>query len=213
MGFRWDGGCCVRKTSWSGRITAKPIILIFICLLAALAAGQAQQATLNFVPAQTTVSFTLGDVLHTVHGSFKVKSGQIHFAPETNAISGEIVVDATSGNSDSASRDGKMHREILESARYPEVTFRPDRVEGKVVVPGTSLVQVHGMFGIHGAEHEITVPAQVELVSEHWSLTVHFAVPYVKWGMKDPSTLILRVGKTVDIDVQALGSNPWVEAR
>ena len=198
--------CCVR-------ITANPIILIFICLLAALAAGQTQEATLNFVPAQTTVNFTLADVLHTVHGSFKLKAGQIHFAPDTNAISGEIVVDATSGNSDSTSRDGKMHKDILESARYSEVTFRPDRVEGKVVVPGTSQVQVHGMFGIHGAEHEITVPAQVELVSDHWSLTVHFAVPYVKWGMRDPSTFILRVGKTVDIDLHALGPNPWIDPR
>jgi len=187
-------------------------ILIFICLIATLAAGQAQQATLNFDPAQTTVNFTLSDVLHTVHGSFKLKAGQIHFAPDTNTISGEIVVDAASGNSDSTGRDGKMHKEILESARYSEVTFRPDRVEGNVIVPGTSLVQVHGRFGIHGAEHEITVPAQVELVPDRWSLTVHFAVPYVKWGMKDPSTFILRVGKAVDIDLHAVGPKPWVES-
>jgi hypothetical protein len=106
-----------------------------------------------------------------------------------------------------------MHKEILESARYSEVTFRPDRVDGKVLAPGTSQVQVDGMFGIHGAEHEITVPAQVELASDHWSLRVHFAVPYVKWGMKDPSTFILRVGKTVDIDLHAQGPSPWVAQR
>src|SRR6185437_10834040 len=41
----------------------------------------------------------------------------------------------------------------------------------------------------------------VELAPDHWSLTVHFAVPYVKWGMKDPSTFILRVEKAVDIDL------------
>ena len=90
----------MRKTSCSERITGNAIILIFICLLAALAAGQTQEATLNFVPAQTSVNFTLADVLHTVHGSFKLKTGQIRFAPDTNAISGEIIVDATSGNSD-----------------------------------------------------------------------------------------------------------------
>jgi len=195
------------------KIKAKLITPIFIFLVATLAWGQAQEATLNFVPSQTTVNFTLGDVLHTVHGSFKLKAGQVRFAPASNAISGEIVVDAASGNSGSTGRDRKMHKEILESARYPEVTFRPDRVEGKVLALGTSPVQVHGMFGIHGAEHEITVPAQVELASDHWSLTVHFAVPYVKWGIKDPSTFILRVEKTVDIDLHALGPSPWVAPR
>src|SRR5579864_5838971 len=157
--------------------------------------GQTQAVTLDFAPEQTTVAFTLGDVLHTVHGKFKLSSGHIHFIPASNAISGEIVVDATSGNSGNTSRDRKMNKEILESARDPEVTFRPDRVEGKVASAGSSSVQVHGMFGIHGAEHEITVPAQIELAPDHWTLNVHFVVPYVKWGLKDPSTFILRVEK------------------
>ena len=177
------------------------------------ALGQAQEATLNFAPAETAIKFTLGDVLHTVHGNFNLKSGQIHFVPTSNAISGEIVVDATTGNSGSSARDRRMHREILESARYSEVIFLPDRIEGKVLARGASTVQVHGIFGIHGAEHEITVPAQIELTPDHWSLTVHFEVPYVTWGLRDPSTFILRVEKTVSIDLHAQGTNPWTAQR
>ena len=188
-------------------------IPVFFLLAAALAWGQAQEATLNFDPAQTTVDFTLGDVLHTVHGSFRLKTGQVRFDPATNSISGELVVDAPSGNSGSTGRDRKMHKEILQSVRYPEVIFRPDRVDGKVLASGRSAVQVHGMFGILGVEHEITIPAQVELAPDHWSLTVHFAVPYVKWGLKDPSTFILRVEKTVDIDLNARGPSPWPAPR
>jgi len=188
-------------------------INLFILLAATLAWGQAQEVTLNFDPAQTTVDFTLGDVLHTVHGSFRLKTGQVRFDPATNSISGELVVDAPSGNSGSTGRDRKMHKEILQSVRYPEVTFRPDRVDGKVLASGRSAVQVHGMFGILGVEHEITVPAQVELAPDHWSLAVHFAVPYVKWGLKDPSTFILRVEKTVDIDLNARGPSPWPAPR
>jgi len=189
------------------------ITTIFLSFSATLGLGQAQEATLNFVPAQTTINFTLGDVLHTVHGSFNLKSGQIRFIPANNSISGEIVVDATSGNSGSGARDRKMHKDILESARYHEVTFLADRVEGKVLTVGTSTVQVHGMFGIHGAEHEVTVPAQIEFAPDHWSLTANFTVPYVTWGMKDPSTFILRVEKTVTIDLRAQGANPWASQR
>ena len=126
---------------------------------------------------------------------------------------GEIVVDAASGNSGSGARDRKMHKEVLESAQYSEITFRPDRVEGKVLPIGTSDVRVHGVFVIHGSEHEITVPAHVELAPDHWNLSVHFDVPYVKWGLKDPSTFILRVEKTADIDLHASGSSPWVAQR
>jgi polyisoprenoid-binding protein YceI len=178
---------------------------------ATFAAAQSRQATFNFVSQQTTVSFTLGDVLHTVHGNFRLASGQIRFVPDSNSISGELIVDATSGNSGSSARDRKMHKEILESEHYPEVTFRPDRVDGKVAADGVSTVQVHGMFGIHGTEHEITVPVQVELAADHWNLTAHFDVPYVQWGLKDPSTFILRVEKKVEIEVRASGPNPWTD--
>jgi len=188
-------------------IITRAAVLLFG--IASLASARAQDATLNFAPQRTVVNFTLGDVLHTVHGAFALKSGTVHFNPETNAISGSIVVDATSGDSGSASRDHKMHKEILLSERYTEVTFRPDKVEGKVLPQGTSSVNVHGMFGILGTEHEILVPAEVELAPDHWTLKTHFDVPYVKWGLKDPSTFILRVGKTVAIDLNASGPSPW----
>ncbi len=126
-----------------------------------LAQTQNHEINLNFVPAKTSVNFTLGDVLHTVHGSFNLKRGTVHFDPATNKISGEILVDAASGHSGSDGRDKKMHSEVLESARYPEIAFRPDRVEGRLADLGVSTIQVHGMFSIHGAEHEITIPVQV----------------------------------------------------
>ena len=84
----------MHKTSCSisMKIKIKPIISGFILLVTTFAWGQAQEATLNFAPAQTTVNFTLGDVLHTVHGRFKLKAGQVRFVPASNGISGEIVV-------------------------------------------------------------------------------------------------------------------------
>lgn len=170
-----------------------------------LASGQTRDITLNFKPSQTQVAFTLGDMLHTVHGIFQLKSGYIRYAPATNSISGEIIVDARSGESGSGGRDSKMHKEILESARYAEITFRPDHVDGKVIPGEHSTVQVHGTFGIHGQEHEMNLPVQVEFAPDHWNLSAHFDVPYVQWGLRDPSTFILRVQKQVAIDLRSSG--------
>jgi polyisoprenoid-binding protein YceI len=170
--------------------------------------AQTAEVTLEFVPAQTTVAFTIGDTLHTIHGGFDLKRGRVNYNPATGDISGEIVLDATSGHSGNGMRDKKMHKEILESAKYPDIIFRPDRVEGKVLTEGPSTVQVHGVFSIHGADHEMTLPIQVQMSPDHWEATAHFVVPYTKWGIKNPSTFILRVSESVAIDVHATGQNP-----
>ena len=158
-----------------------------------------QEIVLQCSPAKNVADFTLGDVMHTVKGSFQLKSGELHFDPTSQKISGELVFDATSGQSGSPGRDRKMHKDVLESARYPEIAFRPDRVEGKVAASGSSTVQVHGMFRIHGAEHEMTAPAEVTPGADQWMISSRFVVPYQKWGMKNPSVLFLRVGNSVDL--------------
>jgi polyisoprenoid-binding protein YceI len=165
----------------------------------------AQNADFQLDPALTSVKFTLGDVLHTVRGTFHLKRGALQFEPASGKISGEIVVDAGSGESGSGMRDRKMNKEILESDRYPEIAFRPDKIDGQVAIQGKSAVKVHGMFNIHGVDREITVPAEVEMTAGHWTATVHFTVPYAKWGMKNPSTLFLRVNDSVEIDLVAAG--------
>jgi polyisoprenoid-binding protein YceI len=181
---------------------AIPVILLF----ASAASCAAQQTSLELDPGQTSIRFTLGDVLHTVHGTFHLKSGALQFDRSSGKISGEIVVDARSGESGSGMRDRKMHKEVLESERYPDISFRPDRIEGQVVTTGRSTVQVHGIFRIHGTDREITVPADVEMLGDHWNATVHFTVPYAKWGMKNPSTLFLRVSDSVEIDMSGTGT-------
>ena len=186
----------------------KPMRLLVFRVLcaAALAAASlaAQETALQIDPSQTKVGFTLGDVLHTVHGSFALKRGSIRFDPASGKASGELVVDAASGNSGSPGRDRRMHQNILESAKFPEIVFRPDRVEGKIGAHGTSHVELHGTFAIHGAEHEMLLPVLVEAMGDHYAATLHFTVPYVRWGMKNPSTLILRVSDKVEIDIETV---------
>ena len=182
-------------------------VLLFFPAIAIRA--QSQELTLQFSSSSTSINFTLGDILHTVHGSFRLKSGQVWYDSATATVHGSLLADATSGQSGNHIRDRRMHREILESARYPEIAFRPDRVEGKVASIGTSNLQVHGTFSIHGADHELTLPVRVQTFADHWIADTHFTVPYVKWGIKNPSTFLLRVSESVEIDVHATGANPF----
>jgi polyisoprenoid-binding protein YceI len=110
--------------------------------------------------------------------------------------------DSTRGESGNESRDKRMHQEIIESAKYPEIVFRPDRVEGKLAPQGASQVKLHGTFAIHGAEHEITVPVGVQAANGKYQATARFEIPYVLWGMKNPSTFILRVDKSIAVTVR-----------
>jgi len=213
MESRSDGDCSLPNLSLRTfslrnfplrRFTHATSLILFVLL--ACAAASAQQSTLTLDPARTTVSFTLGDVLHTVHGTFRLKRGTLQLDPGAAKLSGEIVVDANSGDTGSKMRDGKMHREVLESEQYPEITFRPDRVEGTVSAKGKSTVKVHGIFTIHGVDREIEVPAVADLAEDHWTATLHFTIPYVKWGMKNPSNFLLKVKPVVNIEMETGGA-------
>ncbi len=181
------------------------IIFFFLVALLASPRVSAQETVVTLDPAQTRLEYALGATLHEVHGTFRLKSGVVHFDPATGKAGGAIVVDATSGYSGNDGRDSKMHREILESPKYPEIVFMPARVKGVVNAQGTSQVEVSGIFRLHGQDHDLALPLSIQIAGSQVTATVHFAVPYQKWGLKNPSTFILRVKDTVEIDVEATG--------
>lgn len=181
----------------------RPLVLLF--LIAASVLSSAQQTTLQLDPAKTTVKFTLDAALHTVHGTFHARPSTLQFDPSSGQVSGEILVDAKSGETGNGMRDRKMHKEILESDTYPEISFHPIRIEGAVSSSEKSSVKVHGTFRIHGVDREIEVPGQAEIFPDHWIADMHFTLPYQKWGMKNPSTLFLKVSDSVAIDLSLAG--------
>jgi polyisoprenoid-binding protein YceI len=192
------------------RFAALRILLAVLTILLAAnvlaPATHAQESVVEFDPAQTEISFTLGDVLHTVHGAFKLKSGKIRLDPVTGKASGAIIVDATSGESGNGSRDHKMHREILESAKFAEIGFTPDRVAGTLAPRGSSQIEVSGQFHMHGQDHDLTLPIEIQADGQRLEIKGHFTVPYVLWGLKNPSTFLLRVSDKTVIDFHAFAN-------
>ena len=173
---------------------------------AASTASPASEIVLTLDPTQSKVHWTVDSALHTVHGTFALKSGTVHFDPVSGRAGGEIIVYAPSGESGNGSRDKRMHREILETAKYPDVIFRPAQVEGTVGRSGGSDVKLSGTLSIHGADHNLTAQVHAELAGDRWSGTSRFAVPYVQWGIKDPSNFLLKVQPVVNVELEMVGT-------
>lgn len=203
----------------SGDYIVKVALRVWTCSLLALISASARPQSLQTSPqgSSTGVTFTLdtslsrlhwtlGSTLHNVHGTFALKRGEVSFDPSSGSARGEIVADAASGASGNESRDKKMHREILESGRYSDIVFRPSRVEGKVSAAGTSSLQLQGVFVLHGAQHELTVPIQTELSGNHWKGSAKFGIPYIQWGLKSPNTFLLKADPVVEIELEMSGT-------
>jgi polyisoprenoid-binding protein YceI len=180
-------------------------VIAFSRLLSAQATA-AQQISLQLDPTKSGVDITLVGNLHTVEGTFTSKRGALQYDPATGIASGEIVFDATSGKTGNDSRDKKMHKDVIQSDRYPEITFRPDHAEGVLALSGDATLQVHGQFSIHGSQHEVTFPVQMTVQGNSWTAKALFTIPYAKWGMKNPSVLFFRVGDDVKIQFHASGN-------
>jgi hypothetical protein len=166
----------------------------------------AAQIVLSVDPAKSTVHWSVESSLHTVHGTFHVKRGTISVDPATGKASGEIVVDARSGESGNDGRDRRMHKEILESSQYTEAVFRPDHADGTIVAQGDSSLKLHGIFSLHGADHELNVLTRATLREGQWKGTAAFEVPYIDWGLKNPSNFLLKVKPVVDVQLELAGA-------
>src|SRR5258705_11263683 len=90
-------------------------------------------------------------------------------------------------------------------ARDPDAIFNLDRVSGQLTPQGESQIDAHGTFQIHGSSHEVTLHFRVETKGEELSASTSFTIPYVQWGLKNPSNFLLRVSDKLDMSVQAIG--------
>jgi polyisoprenoid-binding protein YceI len=197
----------IRKIHSLRRSSVPSVLAVFAGLATLLLApaSRAQESIVQLDSAQTKIEFSLSGNMHTVHGKFALKSSTIRFDPSSGKIGGAIVVDATSGESGNGSRDGRMHRDILESAKFPEIVFTPMQMTGIVAADGASKVEVSGRVRLHGQDHDVTFPIDVKADGPNLQITTHYDIPYVQWGLKNPSNFFLRVSNVVSIDIHAAG--------
>ena len=183
------------------RFSASVLLLLF-----GLPFAQAQKIVFQVDPEKSQVQFSLPATLHEVHGTFRVANGKIAFAPNGGEMDGSVVVDARSGNSGEGSRDKKMTQDQLKADQYATMSFSPKGYVGTLATEGDSDITVQGAFMLLGTAHDLTLPMHVHI--DHGACTAQgsFAVPFVKWGIKDPSTFMLKVGKEVKVSLDLTGT-------
>jgi hypothetical protein len=165
----------------------------------------AQHQTFAVNPEASDVKMKLNTTHEVVNGTFHVQSGSINFDRTASHISGTVIVAAGSGKTGNDSRDKKMNKDILKVDQFTTVSFAPKTYKGTIAPSGDSTIQVSGVFTLLGTAHDLTILMQIHIDGSKATAKGQFVVPYVQWGLKNPSFLIWKAENTVGIDLYLVG--------
>lgn len=172
-------------------------------ILAPAALAQHQIFTVN--PDASEVKMKLNTTHEVVNGVFHIQSGSIEFDRSNPKMSGSVAVLAGSGKTGNDSRDKKMNKDVLKVDQYTTVSFAPKTYTGTIAPSGDSTIQVSGVFTLLGNPHDLTIPIQIHMDGSKATARARFVVPYVQWGLKNPSFLFWKAENDVAIDLNLVG--------
>jgi hypothetical protein len=178
-------------------------VLALAVILAPAALAQHQTFAVN--PDASEVKMTLNTTHEVVNGTFHIQSGSIEFDHSAPKMSGSVAVLAGSGKTGNDRRDQKMNKDILKVDQYTTVSFAPKTYSGTIAPSGDSTIQVSGVFILLGNPHDLTIPMQIHMDGSKATARAQFVVPYVQWGLKNPSFMFWKAENNVAIDLNLVG--------
>jgi hypothetical protein len=178
-------------------------VLALMAMLVPAAVAQHQTFAVN--PDASEVKMKLNTTHEVVNGTFHIQSGSIEFDRGAAKISGSVVVLAGSGRTGNDSRDKKMNKDILKVDQYTSVSFAPKTYTGTIAPWGDSTILVSGVFTLLGTAHDLTIPMQIHMDGSKATARAHFIIPYVQWGLKNPSFMFWKAENEVAIDLNLVG--------
>ncbi|WP_263359819.1 YceI family protein [Acidicapsa ligni] len=178
---------------------------IFALAVILAPAALAQHQTFAVNPDTSEIKMTLNTTHEVVNGIFHIQSGSIEFDRSNPRMSGSVAVLAGSGKTGNDSRDKKMNKDILKVDQYMTVSFAPKTYTGTIAPRGDSTIQVSGVFTLLGNPHDLTIPMQIYMDGSKATVRAQFVVPYVQWGLKNPSFMFWKAENDVAIDLNLVG--------
>jgi polyisoprenoid-binding protein YceI len=179
------------------------VVFALAVILAPAVLSQHQTFVVN--PDASEVKMTLKTTHELVTGTFHIQSGSIEFDRSNPKMSGTVTVLSGSGKTGNGSRDKKMNKDILKGEQYTTVSFAPKTYTGTIAPSGDSTIQVSGVFTLLGNPHDLTIPMQLHRDGSKATAKAQFVIPYVQWGLKNPSFLIWKADNDVAMDLNLVG--------
>jgi hypothetical protein len=178
---------------------------VFTLAVTLAPAALAQHQTFAVNPDASEVKMKLNTTHQVVNGTFHIQSVSINFDRTASHISGIVIVAAGSGKTGNDSRDKKMTKDILKVDQFATVSFAPKAYNGTIAASGDSTIQVSGVFSLLGTTHDLTIPMQIHIDGSKATAKGQFIVPYVQWGLKNPSFMFWKADSDVAIDLNLVG--------
>jgi polyisoprenoid-binding protein YceI len=124
----------------------------------------------------------------------------------------KLVIDATSYDSGSDTRDRNVIHSALETAKYETITFESIRLDDlQVEVPGISgSATVVGSLTLHGTTRIMRVPVRVSMSTDgEFSAGGELTFNYTDFGVKPPRLLFaIPAGDEVTVSFRILAQRP-----
>ncbi len=119
-------------------------------------------------------------------------TGEVRFAPETFAeASLSFVVNAKSlsvlddvKEKDKQEMEQTMHDKVLETARFPEITFQSTSVTVTRIIPGRWKAKIIGDLTLHGETRSLWIMAQLTLDGDELRTKGDFTLRQTEYGIK-----------------------------
>jgi polyisoprenoid-binding protein YceI len=224
LGKRANQAGAFSRVTWKnmGTSFSYSIAAISVGLAIALSQSIAAQAATIHLPIDTQASHINATVMEPLArmrdrpqatGAFQIITGEIDGDPSNLAATGHVslVIDATTYNSGSDTRDRHVIHSALETFNFSVISFVSKRIEDvKVEVPGVlGTATVVGNLTLHGVTREMSLPVNLSMSPDGiFDARGQITFDYTDFGISPPSLLFIPAGREVTVEFQIRAERP-----